>query len=68
VEGAAAQGRGRHSGRDRAAQDGRRGPQALDESDGSVDIELSDTRIRFATANVTLVSKLIDGTFPTMSG
>jgi DNA polymerase-3 subunit beta len=36
----------------------------LDESDGSVDIELSDTRIRFASANVTLVSKLIDGTFP----
>ncbi|WIM11238.1 DNA polymerase III subunit beta [Enhydrobacter sp.] len=36
----------------------------LDESDGSVDVELSDTRIRFATGNVTLVSKLIDGTFP----
>jgi hypothetical protein len=36
----------------------------LDESDGSVDIELSDTRIRFATGGVTLVSKLIDGTFP----
>jgi DNA polymerase-3 subunit beta len=36
----------------------------LDESDGSVDIELSDTRIRFASSNVTLVSKLIDGTFP----
>jgi DNA polymerase-3 subunit beta len=36
----------------------------LDESDGSVDIELSDTRIRFASGNVTLVSKLIDGTFP----
>ena len=36
----------------------------LDESDGSVDIELSDTRIRFAAGNVTLVSKLIDGTFP----
>ena len=36
----------------------------LDESDGSVEIELSDTRIRFATGNVTLVSKLIDGTFP----
>ena len=36
----------------------------LDESDGSVDVELSDTRIRFASGNVTLVSKLIDGTFP----
>ena len=36
----------------------------LDESDGSVDIELSDTRIRFASASVTLISKLIDGTFP----
>ena len=36
----------------------------LDESDGSVDIELSDTRIRFAFGNVTLISKLIDGTFP----
>src|SRR5262249_42015616 len=36
----------------------------LDESDGSVDIELSDTRSRFASASVTLVSKLIDGTFP----
>ena len=36
----------------------------LDESDGSVEIELSDTRIRFACGEVTLVSKLIDGTFP----
>ena len=36
----------------------------LDEGDGSVDIELSDTRIRFSSGNVTLVSKLIDGTFP----
>ena len=36
----------------------------LDESDGSVDVELSDTRIRFASGGVTLVSKLIDGTFP----
>ena len=36
----------------------------LDESDGSVEIELSDTRIRFASGGVTLVSKLIDGTFP----
>ncbi|MBS0526172.1 MAG: DNA polymerase III subunit beta [Proteobacteria bacterium] len=36
----------------------------LDESDGSVDVELSDTRIRFASSNVTLISKLIDGTFP----
>ena len=36
----------------------------LDESDGSVEVELSDTRIRFASGNVTLVSKLIDGTFP----
>jgi DNA polymerase-3 subunit beta len=36
----------------------------LDESDGSVEVELSDTRIRFASGGVTLVSKLIDGTFP----
>ena len=36
----------------------------LDESDGAVDIALSDTQIRFAFGDVVLTSKLIDGTFP----
>ncbi len=36
----------------------------LEESGGSVEISLSDTRIRFAFADTVLTSKLIDGTFP----
>jgi len=36
----------------------------LDEADGNVEVELSDTRIRMSIGNVTLTSKLIDGTFP----
>ncbi len=36
----------------------------IDEADGSVEISLSDTKIRFATGDVVLTSKLIDGTFP----
>jgi DNA polymerase-3 subunit beta len=36
----------------------------LDETSESIDIELSDTRIRFRIGTVTLTSKLIDGTFP----
>ncbi|MBT5434813.1 MAG: DNA polymerase III subunit beta [Alphaproteobacteria bacterium] len=36
----------------------------VDEIDGAVAIELSDTKIRFAFDTVVLTSKLIDGTFP----
>jgi len=36
----------------------------LDEVDGSVDISLSASKIRFAIGNAILTSKLIDGTFP----
>jgi DNA polymerase-3 subunit beta len=36
----------------------------LDETSESIEIELSDTRIRFRIGAVTLTSKLIDGTFP----
>ncbi len=36
----------------------------LDETDGTVEVSLSDTRIRFRFGDIELVSKLIDGTFP----
>ena len=36
----------------------------IDEADGPVDVELSETKIRFSLGSVTLTSKLIDGTFP----
>jgi DNA polymerase-3 subunit beta len=36
----------------------------LDEHDGSVEIALSETKIRFTVGPITLTSKLIDGTFP----
>jgi DNA polymerase-3 subunit beta len=36
----------------------------LDEVDGSVDITLSSTKIRFGLGTAVLTSKLIDGTFP----
>ena len=36
----------------------------LDESDATVELSLSDTKIRFAFDDVALTSKLIDGTFP----
>ena len=36
----------------------------LDEVDGSVDISLSSTKIRFGLGTAILTSKLIDGTFP----
>ncbi|MGD9812684.1 MAG: DNA polymerase III subunit beta [Sphingobium sp.] len=36
----------------------------LDEIDGSVQISLSDSKIRFGLGNAVLTSKLIDGTFP----
>ncbi len=36
----------------------------IEEADSAVDVELSETRIRFALGGVTLTSKLIDGTFP----
>jgi len=36
----------------------------IDETDGSVEVALSDSRVRFAFDKVELTSKLIDGTFP----
>ena len=36
----------------------------IEESDALVDIELSETKIRFACGQIVLTSKLIDGTFP----
>jgi len=39
----------------------------LDEVDGSVQISLSESKIRFGLGNAILTSKLIDGTFPDYS-
>jgi DNA polymerase-3 subunit beta len=39
----------------------------LDEVDGSVQVSLSDSKIRFGLGNAVLTSKLIDGTFPDYS-
>jgi DNA polymerase-3 subunit beta len=39
----------------------------LDEVDGSVDVSLSASKIRFGIGNAILTSKLIDGTFPDYS-
>ena len=36
----------------------------LDEVDGSVEVSLSESKIRFGLGNAVLTSKLIDGTFP----
>ena len=36
----------------------------IEDFDGAVDVSLSDSRIRFAFADVVLTSKLIDGSFP----
>ena len=36
----------------------------IDETEGDITISLSDSKIRFGFDNVTLTSKLIDGTFP----
>ncbi|MEQ9663176.1 MAG: DNA polymerase III subunit beta [Parasphingopyxis sp.] len=36
----------------------------LDELDGSVELSLSDSKIRFGLGNAVMTSKLIDGTFP----
>jgi DNA polymerase-3 subunit beta len=36
----------------------------LDDSDGGIEVSLSDTKIQFAMGGVELTSKLIDGTFP----
>jgi len=36
----------------------------LEASDGTVSVAVSDTKIRFVVGDVTLTSKLIDGTFP----
>lgn len=36
----------------------------IEDSESAVDIELSDSKIRFTTGDLILTSKLIDGTFP----
>lgn len=36
----------------------------LDEAADRIDVQLSDTKVRFTFDNITLTSKLIDGTFP----
>ncbi|MDA5194641.1 DNA polymerase III subunit beta [Govanella unica] len=36
----------------------------IDELDGTIQVALSDTKVRFSFAGATLTSKLIDGTFP----
>jgi DNA polymerase-3 subunit beta len=36
----------------------------LDEAADSIEVQLSDTKVRFAFDSITLTSKLIDGTFP----
>lgn len=36
----------------------------LDDDDAQVAISVSDTKVRFATSEITLTSKVIDGTFP----
>jgi len=36
----------------------------LDELDGTVEVTLSDSKVRFGLGNAVLTSKLIDGTFP----
>ncbi len=36
----------------------------LNDDDTQIDVSVSDTKIRFATPEVTLTSKVIDGTFP----
>jgi DNA polymerase-3 subunit beta len=36
----------------------------IDETDGEIEVALSDTKIRFAFESTVLTSKLIDGTFP----
>lgn len=36
----------------------------LDDDDADIAVSVSETKIRFATADITLTSKVIDGTFP----
>jgi hypothetical protein len=57
-------GRARHARRDRAAQDRRRSAEAARGRRRRGQVELSDGKIRFTSADVVLTSKLIDGTFP----
>ncbi|RMC35579.1 DNA polymerase III subunit beta [Paracoccus alkanivorans] len=39
----------------------------LDDDDADIAVSVSETKIRFATAEITLTSKVIDGTFPDYS-
>ena len=36
----------------------------IDENDQNIDVSISETRIRFSTSEVSLTSKVVDGTFP----
>jgi len=36
----------------------------LDEDDTDIEVSVSETKVRFATTDITLTSKVIDGTFP----
>ena len=39
----------------------------LDDDDMEIEVSVSETKVRFATPNITLTSKVIDGTFPDYS-
>ena len=39
----------------------------LDDEDADIAVSVSETKVRFATADITLTSKVIDGTFPDYS-
>ncbi len=39
----------------------------LDDDDATIAVSVSDTKVRFATPDITLTSKVIDGTFPDYS-
>ncbi|WP_128254892.1 DNA polymerase III subunit beta [Falsirhodobacter deserti] len=36
----------------------------LDDDDADIEVSVSETKVRFATPNITMTSKVIDGTFP----
>ncbi|MBB3711355.1 DNA polymerase-3 subunit beta [Limimaricola variabilis] len=39
----------------------------LDDDEAQIEVSVSETKVRFATPNITLTSKVIDGTFPDYS-
>ena len=54
------------AGRDCPAQNRRRVAQAAGRRRASIAVSVSETKVRFATPEITLTSKVIDGTFPTI--